>query len=166
MSMPASELFTPILSPSRAASAACSSALVGMQPQCRQVPPSLSFSTSTTDMPSSAARSAQAYPPDPPPRMTRSALCSGTSHLPRIALISALVQPPPILSLLGHGSGSRAHREKTGHRARCVGCMSSEEWPMGLFARLRPGGRNGAGTLRRSVADDEAHLRAWAAAHE
>jgi len=37
---------------------------------------------------------------------------------------------------------------------------------MGLFARLRPGGRNRAGTLRRSVADDEAHLRAWAAAHE
>ena len=63
MSMPANELFTPILSPSRAASAtsaACSSALVGMQPECRQVPPSLSLSTSTTDIPSSAARSAQA----------------------------------------------------------------------------------------------------------
>ena len=35
---------------------------------------------------------------------------------------------------------------------------------MGLWARLR--GRNRAGTLRRSTADDEAHLRAWAAAHE
>jgi len=35
---------------------------------------------------------------------------------------------------------------------------------MGLWTRLR--GRNRAGTLRRSTADDEAHLRAWAAAHE
>ena len=35
---------------------------------------------------------------------------------------------------------------------------------MGLWARLR--GRNRPGTLRRSGADDEAHLRAWAAAHE
>ena len=35
---------------------------------------------------------------------------------------------------------------------------------MGLWARLR--GRNRAGTPRRSSGDDEAHLRAWAAAHE
>ena len=51
------------VSPSRAVSAtsaACSSALVGMHPTCRQVPPSLSFSTSATDSPSSAARNAQA----------------------------------------------------------------------------------------------------------
>jgi hypothetical protein len=34
---------------------------------------------------------------------------------------------------------------------------------MGLWARLR-GGR--PGTLRRAVADDEAHLRAWAAERE
>jgi hypothetical protein len=35
---------------------------------------------------------------------------------------------------------------------------------VGLWARLRGGGRRGA--LRRSTADDEAYLRAWAAAHE
>ena len=35
---------------------------------------------------------------------------------------------------------------------------------MGLWARLR--GRDRAGGPRRSTADDEAHLRAWAAAHE
>jgi hypothetical protein len=53
-------------------SAEWSSALVGMQPRCRQVPPTLSFSTMTTVMPSSAARRAAAYPPLPPPRTTRS----------------------------------------------------------------------------------------------
>jgi hypothetical protein len=35
---------------------------------------------------------------------------------------------------------------------------------MGLWARLR--GRDRPGTLRRPGADDEAHLRAWAAARE
>ena len=63
MSMPSSVERTPTFSPSRAwsaTSAACSRAFVGMQPRCRQVPPSLSFSTSTTDSPSSAARNAQA----------------------------------------------------------------------------------------------------------
>ncbi len=55
--------FTPKRSPSRAVSAtsaAWSSALVGMQPTCRQVPPSLCFSTRATRRPSSAARNAQA----------------------------------------------------------------------------------------------------------
>jgi len=41
-------------------SAECRSALVGMQPRCRQVPPTLSFSIITTVMPSSAARRAAA----------------------------------------------------------------------------------------------------------
>ncbi|MDF3048682.1 MAG: hypothetical protein K0R87_320 [Pseudonocardia sp.] len=35
---------------------------------------------------------------------------------------------------------------------------------MGLWSRLR--GRSRPGTRRSSTADDEAHLRAWAAAHE
>ena len=35
---------------------------------------------------------------------------------------------------------------------------------MGVWAKLR--GRKRPGALRRSGADDEAHLRAWAAAHE
>ena len=63
MSMPSKVALTPNWALSRAASAtspACSSALVGMQPRCRQVPPTLSFSISTTDLPSSAARSAAA----------------------------------------------------------------------------------------------------------
>ncbi len=63
MSMPSKEVRTPNCSLSRdwsAISAACSSALVGMQPWWRQVPPSLPFSTSATVMPSWDARSAQA----------------------------------------------------------------------------------------------------------
>src|SRR5581483_6020046 len=89
MSMPSSVVRTPTFSPSRAPSAisaACNSAFVGMQPRCRQVPPTLSRSTMTTDIPSSAARNAQAYPPLPPPRMTMSASCrSATVRSPRVA---------------------------------------------------------------------------------
>ena len=62
-SMPSKVPLTPKVSDSRivsATSAECSSALVGMQPRCRQVPPTLSFSTITTDNPSSEARSAAA----------------------------------------------------------------------------------------------------------
>ena len=62
-STPSREARTPNCSLWRAesaTSAACSSALVGMQPRCRQVPPSLSFSTRATLMPSSAARNAAA----------------------------------------------------------------------------------------------------------
>src|SRR5690348_13819202 len=65
----------PCAAPARAASASsavCSSALVGTQPRCRQVPPSLSRSTRATLRPSWAARSAAAYPPLPPPRTTTS----------------------------------------------------------------------------------------------
>src|SRR5215470_15493400 len=68
MSMPSKPARTPkvVLSLAWSAiSAACSSALVGMQPRCRQVPPTLPFSMSATRLPSSAARSAQAYPPLP-----------------------------------------------------------------------------------------------------
>ncbi len=39
----------------RNTSAACSSALAGMQPRCRQVPPTLSASTRATDSPADAA---------------------------------------------------------------------------------------------------------------
>ncbi len=63
MSMPSKVVLTPNCSLSRelsATSPACSSALVGMQPRCRQVPPTLSFSMRTTDLPSSAARRAAA----------------------------------------------------------------------------------------------------------
>jgi len=73
--MPSKLDLTPNASLSRAwsaISAECSSALVGMHPLCRQVPPTLSFSISATRLPSSAARSAQAYPPLPPPSTTMS----------------------------------------------------------------------------------------------
>ncbi len=63
MSMPSKEALTPKFSLSlaeSATSAECRRALVGMQPRCRQVPPSLSFSIRTTLMSSSAARSAAA----------------------------------------------------------------------------------------------------------
>ena len=43
--------YSPAVCACSATSAACSSALVGMQPQCRQVPPTLSFSTRATFMP-------------------------------------------------------------------------------------------------------------------
>src|SRR5581483_11944716 len=81
MSMPSNVALTPKVALSRAWSAispACSRALVGMQPRCRQVPPTLSFSMRTTDLPSSAARNAAAYPPLPPPRMTTSDWLSAT----------------------------------------------------------------------------------------
>jgi hypothetical protein len=44
----------------RKTSAACSSDLAGMHPRCRQVPPTLSFSTMATDNPAEAAYSAAA----------------------------------------------------------------------------------------------------------
>src|SRR5438309_675020 len=50
-----------------------------MQPRCRQVPPTLSFSMSTTDLPSSAASRDAAYPLLPPPRMMRSDWLSATA---------------------------------------------------------------------------------------
>ncbi len=68
---------TPILANECAASSnisdACNSAFDGMQPILRQVPPSVSFfSTTATFMPSWAARMAQTYPPGPVPMTTRS----------------------------------------------------------------------------------------------
>ena len=63
MSMWSSVVWTPKWAPSRAlsaSSAACSSALVGTQPTCRQVPPTLSASMRATVLPSCAARSAAA----------------------------------------------------------------------------------------------------------
>ena len=86
MSMPSKLVLTPNFDASRltsATSAACRSALVGMHPTCRHVPPSLPFSTRPTVKPSWAARSAAAYPPLPPPRTTTSKFCSDTQLLPR-----------------------------------------------------------------------------------
>ena len=63
MSMPSKLLRTPTDALSRAVSATsaqCSRAFVGIQPRCRQVPPTMSFSISVTDMPSCDARKAHA----------------------------------------------------------------------------------------------------------
>ncbi len=63
MSMPPKVAVTPYVADSRvtsATSAACSSALVGMQPTCRQVPPTLPFSMRPTVRPSWLARRAAA----------------------------------------------------------------------------------------------------------
>jgi hypothetical protein len=63
MSTPPNSALMPYLADSRvtsATSAECSSALVGMQPTWRQVPPSLLFSTRATVSPSWLARSAAA----------------------------------------------------------------------------------------------------------
>src|SRR5215210_4569006 len=112
MSMPASDVLTPNCSPSRALSATsplCSRALVGMQPRCRQVPPTLSFSIRTTDRPSSAPRRAAAYPPEPPPRMTRSAGVDG-----------ALTSAPQVLGgpdVPGRGDPAPAHPATPGNGA-------------------------------------------------
>ena len=52
--------------------AAAMSAFDGMQPQLRQTPPSDSFSTSATFLPSCASRMAATYPPGPAPITTAS----------------------------------------------------------------------------------------------
>ena len=63
------------------ACACSSSALVGMQPQIRQVPPSVfCFSTTATLRPSCAARIAATYPPVPAPITTTSYSLATISH--------------------------------------------------------------------------------------
>src|SRR5579884_2135048 len=57
---------------SSSSSAVCSSTLVGMQPTCRQVPPTFSRSTIAVRWPSCVARIAPTYPAGPPPIPTRS----------------------------------------------------------------------------------------------
>src|SRR4029450_8554052 len=61
-------------------SAACRSALVGMQPQLRQVPPQRSsFSTTATLRPSPAARSAAEYPAPRPGGARRAEVPAGAA---------------------------------------------------------------------------------------
>ena len=63
------------------ACACSSSALVGIQPQIRQVPPSVfCFSTTATLRPSCAARMAATYPPVPAPITTTSYSLATISH--------------------------------------------------------------------------------------
>src|SRR5260221_8652854 len=71
-----------------------SSALVGMQPQLRQMPPKCSRSTQAVFMPSCAARIAATYPPGPPPSTITSKELSAISLSPTCG-DSALHHPPP-----------------------------------------------------------------------
>src|SRR5438034_4902853 len=54
--------------------------LVGMQPRCRQVPPTFSFSMTATLSPSWAPRIAPTYPAEPPPMTATSNASSGIRH--------------------------------------------------------------------------------------
>jgi len=76
-----------------ATSPACNKALVGMQPRCKHVPPSLFSSIKATLKPSWDERRAQAYPPLPPPRITTS-----NCDTKRLSLITAYY--PGNLSLI------------------------------------------------------------------
>src|SRR4029077_18104613 len=53
---------------------------VGMQPRCRQVPPTFSFSTTATLSPSWAPRMAPTYPAEPPPMTATSNASSGIQN--------------------------------------------------------------------------------------
>src|ERR1700724_2877872 len=53
---------------------------VGMQPRCRQVPPTFSFSMTATLSPSWAPRMAPTYPAEPPPMTATSNASSGIRH--------------------------------------------------------------------------------------
>ena len=137
-------------------SAECSSALVGMQPRCRQVPPTLSFSTMTTVMPSSAARRAAAYPPLPPPRTTRSTVSADgwvTAVAPRcgdrrVRLLGSSRWPCVVHpSTVGAGASHPPDRPR--------GRTS-----VGLLDRLRRADR--PGTVRGARSDDVYHLEEWA----
>src|SRR5437016_5261764 len=63
-----------------ASSEECRNDLVGMQPRCRQVPPTFSFSMTATLSPSWAPRIAPTYPAEPPPMTATSNASSGIRH--------------------------------------------------------------------------------------
>src|SRR6478752_8885128 len=113
-----------------------------MQPRCRQVPPTLSFSMRTTDLPSSAARSAAAYPPLPPPRMTRSDWLSATAS-PGLANRRR--------SDFVHLGTRPKLASKTGIAQRYV----TRSIPMKWLSRSR---KHRPGTLRAATSADLSHL--------
>ena len=93
---------------------ACSSnALVGMQPQIRQVPPSVfCFSTTATLRPNCAARMAATYPPVPAPITTTSYSLATISHCNSTSICLAMRLRPRGLArvkgtkvCLGSGAG-------------------------------------------------------------
>src|SRR3989441_3902364 len=85
--------------------------LVGMQPRCRQVPPTFSFSMTATLSPSWAPRIAPTYPAEPPPMTATSNASSGIRN--------DCTQPPT-----GHLTLQHRHRrgqlQVLGEVVRCV----------------------------------------------
>ena len=64
-------------------------------------------------------------------------------------------------------AGARSHREKTGHQRTLSPTASSRTTRRAAWGCGRGcAGATGRGRRGRSTADDEAHLRAWAAAHD
>src|SRR5438874_548285 len=63
-----------------ASSDECRNDFVGMQPRCRQVPPTFSFSTTATLSPNWAPRMAPTYPAEPPPMTATSNASSGIQN--------------------------------------------------------------------------------------
>ena len=136
MSMPSNVAFTPNCSDSRAesaTSAACSSALVGMHPTCRQVPPSLPFSTSATV--SRAGRRAG---------RRRSRRCRRRGSPRRTVAGPAGVGHRPPLCLVHVGAGRSPRHARPGHPCTRpdtadTGCRSTAgaHW-RGAMATLGP----------------------------
>ena len=86
---------SPALATVRYTEAASRSSLAGMQPTCRQVPPTLFFSTTPTSRPALAPYRAAAYPPGPPP-MTIASCAESLTEPPNLPSLSA--------TLPGHGA--------------------------------------------------------------
>src|SRR3989449_5566987 len=85
--------------------------LVGMQPRCRQVPPTFSFSMTATLSPSWAPRIAPTYPAEPPPMTATSNASSGIRN--------DCTQPPTGHLTLQHRQ-RRGQLQVLGEVVRCV----------------------------------------------
>ncbi len=115
-----------------------------MQPRCRQVPPTFSFSTTAMLRPASPPRSAAAYPAGPPPMMTTSNCWAvGTTSLGAASNVGPNRRGPvtpagfgPGFPLrLGPGSGGWEHasdrpvRSRGGRLPRCFPSSSTSAPP-------------------------------------
>ena len=156
---------TPNCSDSRAASAtsaACSSALVGMQPTCRQVPPSLPFSTSADAQaragPRAARRRSHPIPPRGRGRRTRSSAADALRHVclhsPRLSIFIHALRP----CARTNTSCSRATRPRCGTLAPWVCSTGSAD-----AADAARGVRTGSTRVRASDDGDQQHLHEFVA---
>src|SRR5438445_6576614 len=120
-----------------ASSEECRNDLVGMQPRCRQVPPTFSFSITATLSPSWAPRIAPTYPAEPPPMTATSNASSGIrhdcTHQTGASLTLEDGQRGGQLRVLGEVIGRRVNRiliQRAGERHRLV------RGDAGLFDRV------------------------------